>query len=66
MVLTQGHFQAYDFSRMVVMFTMMNDKVETSKQRTRVRRLRRSVRALWLGRCRRAFRARLPHYYLSP
>jgi hypothetical protein len=46
MVLTQGHFQAYDFNRMVVMFTMMNDKVETSKQRTRVRRLRRSVRAL--------------------
>jgi hypothetical protein len=28
MALTQGHFQAYDFNRMVVMFTMMNDKVE--------------------------------------
>ena len=28
MALTQGHFQAYDFNRMVVLFTMMNDKVE--------------------------------------
>jgi Protein of unknown function (DUF1488) len=26
MALTQGHFQAYDFNRMVVLFTMMNDK----------------------------------------
>jgi hypothetical protein len=28
MALTQGHFQAYDFNRMVVLFTMMNDEVE--------------------------------------
>ena len=28
MAFTQGHFQAYDFNRMVVLFTMMNDKVE--------------------------------------
>ena len=28
MALTQGHFQAYDFNRMVVLFTMMNDKIE--------------------------------------
>jgi hypothetical protein len=28
MALTQGGFQAYDFNRMVVLFTMMNDKTE--------------------------------------
>ena len=28
MASTQGHFQAYDFNRMVVLFTMMNDAVE--------------------------------------
>jgi Protein of unknown function (DUF1488) len=28
MALTQGGFQAYDFNRMVVLFTMMNDKAE--------------------------------------
>jgi len=28
MALTQGHFQAYDFNRMVVLLTMMNGKVE--------------------------------------
>jgi hypothetical protein len=28
MALTQGGFQAYDFNRMVVLFTMMNDKIE--------------------------------------
>jgi hypothetical protein len=28
MALTQGHFQAYDFNRMVVLFTMMDDEVE--------------------------------------
>ena len=30
MALTQGGFQAYDFNRMVVLFTMMNDKTEVS------------------------------------
>ncbi len=28
MAITQGGFQAYDFNRMVVLFTMMNDKTE--------------------------------------
>jgi Protein of unknown function (DUF1488) len=28
MALTQGGFRAYDFNRMVVLFTMMNDKTE--------------------------------------
>src|ERR1700750_2492524 len=28
MALTQGGFQAYDFNRMVVRFTMMNDQTE--------------------------------------
>jgi hypothetical protein len=28
MALTQGGFQAYDFNRMVVLFTMMNDNTE--------------------------------------
>ena len=30
MTLTQGAFRAYDFNRMVVIFTMMNDKTEVS------------------------------------
>lgn len=30
MVLTQGGFQSYDFDRMVVLFTMMNDQTEIS------------------------------------
>jgi hypothetical protein len=30
MVLTQGEFKSYDFNRMVVLFTMLNDRAEIS------------------------------------